>query len=80
MMFLVVKEMRLKGLLDNHFLDKSVVENSDYNEEDDIVNHGRKSHTHQNPYMRHRQGESLVVNFSQISISANGEILMIMMI
>jgi len=48
-MFLVVKEMRLKGLVDKHFLDKSVAENSDYDEEDNVFNHGRKSHTHQNP-------------------------------
>jgi hypothetical protein len=32
------------------------------------------------PYMRHKQGEILLVNFNQISISANREILMIMMI
>jgi len=43
--------MRLKGLLDEHFfpLDENVAENSDDDEDNDVVNHGRKSYTHQNP-------------------------------
>jgi hypothetical protein len=47
----LVKKMRLKGLLDEHFfpLDENVAENSDDDEDNDVVNHGRKSYTHQNP-------------------------------
>jgi hypothetical protein len=50
-MIFLVKKMRLKGLLDEHFfpLDENVAENSDDDEDNDVVNHGRKSYTHQNP-------------------------------
>jgi len=35
-------------------LDESVIENSDDDEKNDVVNHGRKSLTHQNPFYKTR--------------------------
>jgi hypothetical protein len=51
MMFIVVKKKMLKRSTRRALspLNDSVTKNFDKEEEDDVINHGRKSHTHQNP-------------------------------
>ena len=50
-MFIVVKKKMLKRSTRRALspLNDSVTKNFDKEEEDDVINHGRKSHTHQNP-------------------------------
>lgn len=69
MIFLVIKEIRLKCITLSS-IDKSEVENY-Y----DVVNNENKFCKHKNTYMRHGQWESLVVDFGQIEILSKEGIL-----
>jgi hypothetical protein len=47
------------------YLDKCVAKNSNGNEEDDVVNHGTKSYTHQNPLYETGPRRDFMVDFDQ---------------
>jgi len=47
------------------YLDKCVAKNSNGNEEEDVVNHGTKSYTHQNPLYETGPRRDFMVDFDQ---------------